>query len=160
MVYKTTTVFHLHITTTTLPPTTGIVCTRGDRAYQLSLCYTPYLHFIWRHSFFHVMQPVTFMKLTYSSLWLTIIFFSLTFFGDHGGARVTLPQNVVVPAVIAFGDSIVDQGANNNLNTLIKANFSPYGKDFVGGKPTGRFTNNRTPADMIGKASFSIFLMT
>ncbi|XP_023768914.2 GDSL esterase/lipase EXL3 [Lactuca sativa] len=97
------------------------------------------------------MQPVTFMKLTYSSLWLTIIFFSLTFFGDHGGARVTLPQNVVVPAVIAFGDSIVDQGANNNLNTLIKANFSPYGKDFVGGKPTGRFTNNRTPADMIAE---------
>lgn len=65
---------------------------------------------------------------------------------------MTLPENVIVPAVIAFGDSIVDQGANNNLTTLFKANFSPYGKS------TGRFSNNKTPADMIGKTCmFNIF---
>lgn len=87
----------------------------------------------------------------YSSSSLTIYLFSLLLLGYHGGARVTLPPNVTVPAVIAFGDSIVDQGANNNLNTLVKANFPPYGKDFVAGKPTGRFSNNKTPADMIGK---------
>nr|GEV66315.1 GDSL esterase/lipase EXL3-like [Tanacetum cinerariifolium] len=68
---------------------------------------------------------------------------------NHGEARVTLPANVTVPAVIAFGDSIVDQGANNDIKTLIKANFAPYGKDFAGGRPTGRFSNNKTPADMI-----------
>ncbi|KAK1441040.1 hypothetical protein QVD17_06876 [Tagetes erecta] len=85
----------------------------------------------------------------YSSSSLTIYFFSFLLLGYHGEARITLPPNATVPAVIAFGDSIVDQGANNNLNTLIKANFPPYGKDFVAGKPTGRFSNNKTPADMI-----------
>ncbi|KAI3745808.1 hypothetical protein L6452_08218 [Arctium lappa] len=90
------------------------------------------------------------MKLSYSSSSsLTIFLVSLFLVADHGGARVTLPANVSFPAVIAFGDSIVDQGANNNLKTLIKANFSPYGKDFVAGKPTGRFSNNKTPADML-----------
>nr|KAJ0218415.1 hypothetical protein LSAT_V11C300147190 [Lactuca sativa] len=96
-------------------------------------------------NFPYMMEPITLIKLSYSSLWLTIIFFSLIFFGDHGGARMTLPENVIVPAVIAFGDSIVDQGANNNLTTLFKANFSPYGKS------TGRFSNNKTPADMIAE---------
>ncbi|KAL8240082.1 hypothetical protein R6Q59_013437 [Mikania micrantha] len=86
------------------------------------------------------------MKLSSS---LVIVLFTLLLVGDHGGARITLPENVTMPAVIAFGDSIVDQGANNNLKTLIKANFLPYGKDFLDGKPTGRFTNNKTPADMI-----------
>ncbi|KAK7820216.1 protein free1 [Quercus suber] len=41
------------------------------------------------------------------------------------------------------GDSIVDIGNNNHINTLIKCNFPPYGKDFQGGKPTGRFSNGR-----------------
>ncbi|KAL4578994.1 hypothetical protein LXL04_015129 [Taraxacum kok-saghyz] len=97
-----------------------------------------------------MMQRLIFINLAYSSSWLTVIILFL-FCGDHGGARVVLPENVKVPSVIAFGDSIVDQGANNNLQTLVKANFSPYGEDFVGGKSTGRFTNNRTPADMIDK---------
>lgn len=66
-------------------------------------------------------------------------------------ARVKLPENVTVPAFIVFGDSIVDQGNNNNLTSLIKCNFPPYGKDFRGGKPTGRFTNARTPADLIAE---------
>lgn len=90
------------------------------------------------------------MQLPYSSSSsLAILLFSLSMLGNHGGARVTLPANVTVPAVIAFGDSIVDQGANNYIKTLIKANFAPYGKDFAGGRPSGRFTNNKTPADLI-----------
>ncbi|KAI3776498.1 hypothetical protein L1987_46283 [Smallanthus sonchifolius] len=88
------------------------------------------------------------MHLPYMIKPLTFLL-SLLLFVDRGGARVTLPENVTVPAVIAFGDSIVDQGANNDLKTLIKANFAPYGKDFIAGKPTGRFTNNKTPADLI-----------
>ncbi|KAL4583173.1 hypothetical protein LXL04_007739 [Taraxacum kok-saghyz] len=97
------------------------------------------------------MQPLTFVKLSDSSACLTFILCSLVLFGDHGGALVTLPQNVIVPAVIAFGDSVVDQGVNNNLKTLVKANFFPYGMDFVPQKSTGRFSNNRTPADMIAE---------
>lgn len=63
---------------------------------------------------------------------------------------IELPKNMTIPAVFAFGDSIVDQGNNNFLKTLIYSNFPPYGKDFVGGIPTGRFTNGRTPPDLIG----------
>lgn len=68
-------------------------------------------------------------------------------------AVITLPSNVTFPAVIAFGDSIVDTGNNNNLTTLIKCNFPPYGKDFAGKVPTGRFGNGKVPSDMIGESS-------
>uniref|UniRef100_A0A0D9ZPL2 GDSL esterase/lipase n=1 Tax=Oryza glumipatula TaxID=40148 RepID=A0A0D9ZPL2_9ORYZ len=53
-----------------------------------------------------------------------------------------------------FGDSLVDVGNNDYLVTLSKANAPPYGVDFAfsGGKPTGRFTNGRTIADVIGEA--------
>ena len=105
-----------------------------------------------------MMQPLIFVKLPNLSSSLAILLFSLYLLGNHGDARVTLPPNVTVPAVIAFGDSIVDQGANNHLKTVVKANFAPYGKDFPGGKPTGRFSNNKTPADMIGKACMKTFL--
>lgn len=55
-----------------------------------------------------------------------------------------------VPALYVFGDSTVDSGNNNFLTTKSKANYTPYGIDFDGGKPTGRFTNGRTEADFIG----------
>ncbi|PWA93643.1 Lipase, GDSL [Artemisia annua] len=97
------------------------------------------------------MQPIKFTLFPFTRFSLNVFLISLVFLGDHGGARITLPKNVSVPALIIFGDSIVDQGANNNLNTLIKANFAPYGRDFVSGKPTGRFTNNNTPADFMVK---------
>lgn len=53
-----------------------------------------------------------------------------------------------VPCYFIFGDSLVDNGNNNNLATTAKANYPPYGIDFFG--PTGRFTNGRTTADFIG----------
>ncbi|KAM0938713.1 putative triacylglycerol lipase [Dioscorea sansibarensis] len=55
-----------------------------------------------------------------------------------------------VPAVIVFGDSIVDPGNNNAIETLVKCNFPPYGKDFPQHKPTGRFCNGKIPSDFIG----------
>nr|XP_016503652.1 PREDICTED: GDSL esterase/lipase EXL3-like [Nicotiana tabacum] len=76
-------------------------------------------------------------------LYVTFVLFSVC------EAKVQLPQNVIFKAVFAFGDSIVDQGNNNNITTLIKCNFQPYGKDFVGGMPTGRFSNGKTPPDLI-----------
>ncbi|KAJ6881947.1 GDSL esterase/lipase [Populus alba x Populus x berolinensis] len=48
-----------------------------------------------------------------------------------------------VPCYFIFGDSLVDSGNNNNLETVAKVNYPPYGIDFPGG-PTGRFTNGRT----------------
>ncbi|KAL2487288.1 GDSL esterase/lipase [Abeliophyllum distichum] len=53
----------------------------------------------------------------------------------------------LVPALCIFGDSVVDVGNNNNLRTLIKANFPPYGRDFVTHRPTGRFCNGKLATD-------------
>ncbi|PKI53578.1 hypothetical protein CRG98_026028 [Punica granatum] len=55
-----------------------------------------------------------------------------------------------VPCYFIFGDSLVDSGNNNQLNTQAKANYLPYGVDFPEGF-TGRFTNNRTITDIIGQ---------
>lgn len=57
-----------------------------------------------------------------------------------------------VPAVIVFGDSTVDAGNNNKISTVLKSNFGPYGRDFYGGRPTGRFSNGRIPPDFISEA--------
>ena len=55
----------------------------------------------------------------------------------------------LVPALYVFGDSTVDAGNNNNLNTVAKANNFPYGIDF-NNCSTGRFSNGKTFADLIG----------
>ncbi|XP_078448215.1 GDSL esterase/lipase At5g37690-like [Wolffia australiana] len=50
--------------------------------------------------------------------------------------------NAVITALYVFGDSTIDVGNNNFLESNIsKANFPPYGVDFPGGTPTGRFSN-------------------
>ncbi|KAL5754403.1 hypothetical protein ACOSP7_022623 [Xanthoceras sorbifolium] len=56
-----------------------------------------------------------------------------------------------VPAVFVFGDSIVDPGNNNDINTVVKCNFPPYGRDFTAGKPTGRFSNGVVPSDLLAQ---------
>ncbi|KAK7341053.1 hypothetical protein VNO80_23977 [Phaseolus coccineus] len=55
-----------------------------------------------------------------------------------------------VPALFVFGDSLVEVGNNNFLNTLARANFFPYGIDFDRGA-TGRFSNGRSLIDFIGE---------
>ncbi|XP_077246651.1 GDSL esterase/lipase EXL3-like isoform X1 [Tasmannia lanceolata] len=62
------------------------------------------------------------------------------------------PNRSSVPAFIVFGDSIVDPGNNNNLETIVKCNFPPYGIDLAQHKPTGRFCNGKIPSDMIASA--------
>ncbi|PSS16114.1 GDSL esterase/lipase [Actinidia chinensis var. chinensis] len=57
-----------------------------------------------------------------------------------------------IPAVIVFGDSSVDAGNNNQISTVLKSNFAPYGRDFYGGRATGRFSNGRVPPDFISEA--------
>ncbi|KAI3921459.1 hypothetical protein MKW98_013393 [Papaver atlanticum] len=56
-----------------------------------------------------------------------------------------------VPAVYVFGDSLVDSGNNNYLQTLAKVNYTPYGVDFPNGAATGRFTNGYTVVDFLAK---------
>ncbi|KAI4314730.1 hypothetical protein L6164_027609 [Bauhinia variegata] len=75
---------------------------------------------------------------------------------QQNDSAVSLPNNETVPAVIVFGDSIVDPGNNNYITTLVKCNFLPYGSDFAGGDhPTGRFSNGLIPSDIIA-AKFGV----
>lgn len=62
-----------------------------------------------------------------------------------------LDTNMSVSAVFTFGDSTVDSGNNNYIPTATKSNFPPYGRDFPGHQPTGRFCNGRIGADFIGE---------
>lgn len=63
----------------------------------------------------------------------------------------------LVPAMFIFGDSVVDAGNNNYIYTIVKANFRPYGRDFVHHKPTGRFCNGKLAADFTGTLFLTIF---
>ncbi|GMY37794.1 GDSL esterase/lipase At5g45670-like [Fagus crenata] len=55
-----------------------------------------------------------------------------------------------VPCYFIFGDSLVDNGNNNQLTSLARANYLPYGVDFPSG-PTGRFSNGKTTVDVIAE---------
>ncbi|CAN1329529.1 GDSL esterase/lipase At5g45670 [Linum perenne] len=55
-----------------------------------------------------------------------------------------------VPGYFIFGDSLVDNGNNNRLQSLARADYMPYGIDFPGG-PTGRFSNGKTTVDVIAE---------
>ncbi|CAI0419288.1 unnamed protein product [Linum tenue] len=54
-------------------------------------------------------------------------------------------------AFFIFGDSFLDAGNNNYINTttLDQANFPPYGRTFFN-FPTGRFSDGRLLPDFIG----------
>lgn len=54
------------------------------------------------------------------------------------------------PCYFIFGDSLVDNGNNNQLSSLARANYLPYGIDFPNG-PTGRFSNGKTTVDVISQ---------
>uniref|UniRef100_A0A2K1R7R0 SGNH hydrolase-type esterase domain-containing protein n=1 Tax=Populus trichocarpa TaxID=3694 RepID=A0A2K1R7R0_POPTR len=56
-----------------------------------------------------------------------------------------------VPCFFIFGDSLADNGNNNNLATVAKANYHPFGIGFLNQSTTGRFTNGRTTVDVIGE---------
>jgi phospholipase/lecithinase/hemolysin len=72
---------------------------------------------------------------------IIIIFFLL-----HFTKRVEA-VNKKVSAFYVFGDSTVDPGNNNYINTLFKSDFPPYGQDFPNNIPTGRFCNGKLSTD-------------
>ncbi|KAK6125124.1 hypothetical protein DH2020_041137 [Rehmannia glutinosa] len=65
------------------------------------------------------------------------------FFSSVNSQGVTL-----VPAIITFGDSIVDVGNNDYIGTIFKANYPPYGRDFKNKEATGRFCNGKLATDI------------
>ncbi|CAL1399541.1 unnamed protein product [Linum trigynum] len=79
---------------------------------------------------------------------------TLALFGSKPimGQRLPLPQvqDAQVPCFFIFGDSLVDNGNNNGMLTLARANYRPYGIDFPLGA-TGRFTNGQTYVDALAR---------
>ncbi|KOM36900.1 hypothetical protein LR48_Vigan03g028100 [Vigna angularis] len=65
---------------------------------------------------------------------------------------VTVPKSEARPrAFFVFGDSLVDNGNNNYLQTVARANAPPYGIDYPTHKPTGRFSNGFNIPDFISQ---------
>ncbi|CAK8569721.1 unnamed protein product [Lathyrus sativus] len=89
------------------------------------------------------------MKLPSSHSFLALTFFLVLCFETN--AKVELPENVTIPALIVFGDSIMDTGNNNFKKTITRCDFAPYGKDFLEGVATGRFSNGKAPSDIIAE---------
>ncbi|KAI3861580.1 hypothetical protein MKW98_000532 [Papaver atlanticum] len=94
----------------------------------------------------------------YSSSAMLLPFFFILVVLDHHFFLVVESKhyygktsNPLVPALYIFGDSLVDSGNNNYLQTNGKANYKPYGVDFPNGTATGRFSNGLTTADFIAK---------
>ncbi|KAK3015666.1 hypothetical protein RJ639_007503 [Escallonia herrerae] len=56
------------------------------------------------------------------------------------------------PAILIFGDSTVDTGNNNYILTIAQGNHRPYGQDFPGHIPTGRFSNGKLVPDFLASA--------
>ncbi|CAK7328571.1 unnamed protein product [Dovyalis caffra] len=83
---------------------------------------------------------------------LEVISISLSIFCSNGvmGSSSSPPPPSQFPAMFVFGDSLVDVGNNNYLDSLAKSNYLPYGIDFDGG-PTGRFCNGKTIIDFLGE---------
>ncbi|KAK2427014.1 GDSL esterase/lipase EXL3 [Trifolium repens] len=95
-------------------------------------------------------MKLLFQNILFLSPLVTIFCLATILISLHYGDAVNLPNNETVPALIVFGDSIVDSGNNNYIKTVFKCNFPPYGKDFGGGnQPTGRFSNGLVPSDII-----------
>lgn len=92
--------------------------------------------------------------LSYSSFSM-IIFLVLSTCTIEAAFKALLHQNETFLAIHASGDSVLETGNNNNLKTISKCNFPPYGRDFREGKPTGRFCNGKIISDFIGKCSLN-----
>ncbi|XP_051136990.1 GDSL esterase/lipase At1g29670-like [Andrographis paniculata] len=71
--------------------------------------------------------------------------------GSSSAVRAAGQEQQQVRCFFIFGDSLVDNGNNNNLRTMTKVNYQPYGIDFPHARPTGRFTNGRNLADFIAE---------
>lgn len=87
--------------------------------------------------------------------WVVIVLSMLPNMQDYG--VVDADQAPQVPCFFIFGDSLVDSGNNNLLNTKAKVNYKPYGIDYPNGS-TGRFSNGRTIVDIMGLSLRNLYL--
>jgi len=64
----------------------------------------------------------------------------------------TSTTTTTTKAFFIFGDSTVDSGNNNFIDTIPenKADYKPYGLNAFSHQPTGRFSDGRVIVDFIG----------
>ncbi|KAM7271605.1 hypothetical protein ACFE04_030819 [Oxalis oulophora] len=79
------------------------------------------------------------------SMWVVFVIMLLC----NNGVVLIIRAEPQVPCYFIFGDSLVDNGNNNQLNSLARADYLPYGIDFGG--PTGRFSNGKTTVDVVAQ---------
>lgn len=72
-----------------------------------------------------------------------LLFLTLATICNLSGAA-TLPK---FSGILIFGDSTVDTGNNNYVKTVFRGDHPPYGRDFPGHVPTGRFSNGKLIPD-------------
>jgi len=91
------------------------------------------------------------MKFTVSNLSSCVLFFFFAFVSHIHGSKID-PRSIKHVPLFIFGDSFLDAGNNNYINTtaLDQANFWPYGETYFK-FPTGRFSDGRLISDFIGK---------
>ncbi|KAF1898478.1 hypothetical protein Lal_00032057 [Lupinus albus] len=82
------------------------------------------------------------MKINSKESLVIVLFYVFVFLRSNNA------QDTLVPAIMTFGDSIVDVGNNDYVTTLFKANYPPYGRDFKNHQPTGRFCNGKLATDI------------
>ncbi|XP_013626188.1 PREDICTED: GDSL esterase/lipase 5 [Brassica oleracea var. oleracea] len=103
-----------------------------------------------------LMEKVTRRTISSSSFFLCFFIFSssILFLAGKSAAKVSYDgdNDDNVTALFIFGDSFLDAGNNNYINTttLDQANFPPYGQTFFG-LPTGRFSDGRLISDFIAE---------
>ncbi|AAF02864.1 Similar to anther-specific proline-rich protein APG [Arabidopsis thaliana] len=96
------------------------------------------------------MEKVT--RRTISSFIFFIVSSTILFLAGKSSAKISHNGDNNVTALFLFGDSFLDAGNNNYINTttLDQANFPPYGQTFFG-LPTGRFSDGRLISDFIAE---------
>ncbi|KAG7595166.1 GDSL lipase/esterase [Arabidopsis thaliana x Arabidopsis arenosa] len=100
-----------------------------------------------------LMEKVTRRTISFSSSFIFFIFSStIIFLAGKSSAKFSHDGDNNVTALFLFGDSFLDAGNNNYINTttLDQANFPPYGQTFFG-LPTGRFSDGRLISDFIAE---------
>ncbi|XP_042026489.1 GDSL esterase/lipase At5g45960-like [Salvia splendens] len=89
------------------------------------------------------------------SLLFLLHFLALIVFAQQTAEAKRLAENEIskknssISAFFVFGDSTVDAGNNNYIQTISRSNFPPYGKDLPDHIATGRFTNGKLVTDFL-----------
>ncbi|KAL8482340.1 hypothetical protein ACS0TY_028494 [Phlomoides rotata] len=80
-----------------------------------------------------------------SKSWLMVLMMMMLM-----GSTICIAAQAQASALFVFGDSLVDNGNNNFLNSIAKSNYPPYGIDSTRRLPTGKFSNGNTFIDYLG----------